>query len=324
MHKQLKKYLEEISHYLTAASEKKEILNEIKSHILEKTEQEFGKVNEESLERVIDSYGSPRKVAEKYNEDTEIISPVYKGYLFRYTGILFVFHFCLSVVSLIFKTSFLVFPFFYIPKIDSLQALFYLPMTFVFDLGFVGILFYFMTQSQKEIRFPWPKFKIDWNKMAQKRQARSSVIPFILMLVGYAVLVWIYLRFNTLFFKTITLQGAESILTPAASQWYSLALLALLGTGLIAYGLKFSFTSEWVNLSRSGFQLFILGIVINKPVENPLIRFPYLDLTLIANIILIAVVTLKAVDFLKSLIILGRKAFLKNTSQKHESLERLK
>jgi len=38
MHEKLEKYLEEIGHYLAVNKEKEEILIEIKSHVLEKTE----------------------------------------------------------------------------------------------------------------------------------------------------------------------------------------------------------------------------------------------------------------------------------------------
>ena len=315
MYEKLKKYLEEISHYLAAVSEKEEILNEIKSHILEKAEQEFGEIYNGALDKVIDNYGSPRKVAEKYIEDVEIIAPSFKGYLLRYTGVLFALHFSLTLLSFVFKTSMLVFPFFYIPKINSFQGLFYVPMSFVFDLGLVGIFLYLVTQSQKDIRLPWFKPKINRHKTARKRQARSRVIPFILMLLGYAALVWIYLRSNTLFFKTIDFQNAQSLLTPAASQWYSSALLALLGIGLAAYAVKFFNTSEWVNLLKSGLQLVILGIVINKPIEAPFIEFPYLNLRVIANILMALILVLIAIDFLKSLIIQGRNLFAKKAAQ---------
>ncbi len=320
MHEKLNKYLEEISHYLAAVSEKEEILNEIKSHILEKAEQEFGQTNKGALDKVIDNYGSPRKVAEKYIEDFEIIAPRFKGYLLRYTGALFALHFSLILLSFVFKTSMLVFPFFYIPYINSLQGLFYVPMSFVFDLGLVGIFLYFVTQSQKDIRLPWFKLKINWQKTAQKRQGRSRVIPFILMFMGYAALVWIYLRFNTLFFKTIDFQNAQSLLTPAASQWYSSALLALLGIGLAAYAVKFFNTSEWANLLKSGFQLLILGIVINKRIEAPF-QFPYLNLQVMANILITVILILIAIDFLKSVIIMGRKSLAKIAYQKNNLIE---
>ena len=311
MYEKLKKYLEEISHYLSVSKEKEEILTELQSHILEKAEQEFGEVTEDALERVIDTYGSPKKVAEKYMEDYQIIAPSFKGYLIRYTSIIFAFHFGLIILALIFKTSILAFPFFYIPKFDSFQALFYLPMAFVFDLGLVGIILYFVTQSRKDVQLPWPKLKLNWQKISESRQAKSKIIPFILMLLGYAVLVLIYLRFNTLFFKTIDFQKTQSLLTPAASRWYSLALLALLGIGIVSYAIKFFTTSEWINLLRSAHQLVILGVVINRPIDNPFIEFLYLDLQITANIAIAIIATLIAIDFLKSLIILGKEALMK-------------
>ena len=313
MYEKLEKYLEEIGRYLATSKEKKEILTEIKSHLLEKTVQESGEVTEEALTRAIQAYGSPRQVAEKYMEGYQIIAPGFKGHLIRYTAILFAFHFILILLSLIFKTSMTVLPFFYIPRIDSFQALFYLPMAFIYDLGLAGIILYFATQSQKDIRLPWPKFKLNWQKMIEKRQAKSKAIPLIFMSLGYAALVWIYLRYGAFFFKTIDFQRAQPLLTPIASKWYSLALLALLGIGLAAYALKFFFTSEWVNLLRSGGQLVILGIIINRPIDDPFVEFVYLDLQIIVNIIIAVVALLIAVDFLKSLIILGRKALMKKS-----------
>ena len=218
MSENLKKYLEEISRYLASHKDKEEILEEIKSHIMEKTEQEFGEAGEDTLKQIIDAYGNPRQVAEKYIEDIHIIAPSFKGYLIRYTLILFAFHFGLTLLSLFLKISMLVFPFFYIPKIDSIQALFYLPMTFVFDIGLVGIILYFVTQSRKDIRLPWPKLKWDWQKMSESRQVKSKLFPLILMLLGYGVLVWMYWRFGTLFLMIINLQETHSLLTPVASQ----------------------------------------------------------------------------------------------------------
>jgi hypothetical protein len=316
MSEKLENYLEEISRYLGTGKEKQEILTEIKSHILEKAEQEFGKVSKKTLELVIDTYGKPRQVAEKYMEDDQIIATAFKGHLIRYTAILFAFHFGLILVALIFKTgSMAVLPFFYIPKFDSFQSLFYLPMAFVYDLGLVGIILYFVSQSRKDVKLPWPKLKVNWQKLIESRQAESKIFPFMIMLLGFGGLVWIYLRFGTLFFKTIDFQNPESLLTPDASTWYSLALLAVLGIGIAGYAVKFFATSEWVNLVRSGCQLIILGIVINRPIENPLLEFFYLDLQIITDIIIAVVAIAIAIDFLKSLIILGRKVLIKERHQ---------
>jgi hypothetical protein len=314
MSERLKNYLEEIGHYLGISREKQEILTEIKSHILEKAEQEFGNVTDDAVERIIDTYGNPRRVAEKYMDDSQIIAPAFKGYLLRYTMILFAFHFVLILLSAIFRVSMVVIPFFYIPKMDSFQAFFYLPMAFVFDLGLVGIILYFVTQSRKEINLPWPKLKVNWQKIMEGKQTKSKLIPLILMLMGYTALVWIYWRSGTLFFKTINLQDPRSLLTPLASQWYSLGLLALLGIGIAAYVVKFFTASEWVDLLRSAGQLVILGILFNRPMDDPFSEFVYIDLQIIANIFIAIIAAVLAIDFLKSLIILMKNSLMKKTS----------
>ena len=73
MFKNLENYLEEISHFLSGREEREEILSEIRSHIMEKAEQEAGAASEASLARVIAAYGKPRQVAEKYLDDRPII-----------------------------------------------------------------------------------------------------------------------------------------------------------------------------------------------------------------------------------------------------------
>jgi hypothetical protein len=314
MSEKLETYLEEISHYLGITKEKQEILMEIKSHIMEKTEQEFGEVSNVSLEKVIDNYGSPRQVAEKYMDERQIIAPAFKGHLLRYTAILFAFHLALILVALIFKTSSMtVLPFFYIPEFDSFLSLFYLPMAFVYDLGLVGIILYFVTQSRKEIKLPWPRIKLNWKKMSEGRTEKSKLLPMILMLMGYATLVYVYLRYQTLFLKSLNPGRVESLFGPQASRWYSLAFLCLLGVGILAYIIKFFIQSEGVNLVRSALQLVILGIVINKPIEDPIREFFYFDVQLIADLIIAFAAIILAVDLLKSLIILGIKALRKNT-----------
>lgn len=313
MSEKLENYLEEISRYLGTSKEKREILQEIKSHIMEKAEQEFGVMARENLDRIIGLFGTPQQVAAKYMEDQQIIAPTFKGYLLRYTIILFAVHLAFTVFAMILKIQMLVFPFFYIPKMDNVQALFYLPMTFIYDLGLVGIILYFVTQSRKEIRLPWPRIKLNWQKMADKQKEKPKVIFFFLALLGYAALVYFYMRFGTLFFKSLNPGEIVSLFAAEASRWYSMALLSLLGVGLLAYLVKFFARSEWINLLRSACQLVILGIVINRPVENAMGEFLYFDILLIADLVVLVIAILLAADFLKSLIIIGIRAFRKKS-----------
>jgi len=313
MSEKLETYLDEIRQYLAGSKEKQEILAEIKSHIMEKAEQEFGEITEDTLEQIIAIYGSPQQVAEKYMDDYQIIAPTFKGYLLRYTAVLFAVHFTLTIFALIFKIRMLVLPFFYIPKMDNFQALFYFPMIFIYDLGLVGIILYFVTQSRKDIKLPWPKLNLNLQKLTESRQKRPKIIVLVLMLIGYAALVYVYMRYHTLFFKSLNFKGVESLFNPEASKWYSLALLIFLGFGILAYFVKFFTRPEWVNLLRSALQLVILGIVINRPIENPIREFFYFDIHLVTNLIVALIAVFLAVDFLKSLIILGKKSLMKKT-----------
>jgi hypothetical protein len=95
------------------------------------------------------------------------------------------------------------------------------------------------------------------------------------------------------------------LFSPQASRWYSLSLLCLLGVGILAYLIKFFIQTEGVNLLRSAFQLVIIGIVINRPIENPIREFFDFDIQLIADLIVAFAAIILTFDFLKSLIILG-------------------
>ena len=100
MYKNLDNYLQEIDHYLAVDKGGEEILSEIRSHIIEKTEHEFGEVNDQTLDKTISGYGSPRSIAEKYLEDFQIISPSFKKHLFRYTWLVFACHFTFGFLSM--------------------------------------------------------------------------------------------------------------------------------------------------------------------------------------------------------------------------------
>jgi hypothetical protein len=69
MYDQLEKYREEIDHFLVVSEGRQEILDEIRSHILERAEDESGQITDESLTMAISRYGSSQQVASKYVGD---------------------------------------------------------------------------------------------------------------------------------------------------------------------------------------------------------------------------------------------------------------
>jgi hypothetical protein len=315
MSKNLEDYLEQIDHYLVVKEGKNEILSEIKSHILEKAESEFGEITEDSLGKVIKRYGSPKKVAEKYLEEYQIISPSFKKYLFLYTGILFALHFSLSIISVINGWgNFMFFPFFFIPRMGFIELLNYVPMAFMYDFGLVSLFLYVVTQSKKDIKLPWPRLKVSAPSVPEKKRAMPRVINLILMLVGFSLVVFAYLRFQTLFFVSLDLKSPASILNPEASKWYSLFLITIIACEIIGYAFRFFTQSDWVPLVINAVYLLLVWIVLNNPIENAYVGIQGSNLDFVNSFVrgigvfaFAVFAVLAAIDFLKSLLRIIRK-----------------
>lgn len=319
MHKKLEDYLEQINSYLVMKKGREEILTEIRGHVLEKTENEFGEITEDSLGKIIAQYGRPKKVAEQYLEGYQIISPSFKKYLFLYTGILFAFHFGLTMITFFFgSSSIMVIPFLYIPKMGFIELLSYLPMAYIYDFGLVCFFLYFVTQSKKDIKLPWPRLKVSAPRIPEKKRVQPKVIYLILMLIGFCLVVSAYIRFHTLFFVSLDFKSPESLLNSEASKWYSLFLITIIACEIIGYSFRFFTQSEWVPLVINAFYLVLVWIIFNNPIENAYVGIQGTDLDFvnslvkgIAGLVLVVFTVSAAIDFLKSLLSIVRKAVTK-------------
>lgn len=311
MVKKLDDYLAEISRYLAVWDEAEEILTEIRSHILEKTEAEFGNIDEASLEKTIADYGSPKKIAEKYLEGNQIISPSLKGHLFLYTWILFAFHFGMILVGLILKTSLMVFPFFYVPSMNVVQAVFYLPMAFLFNFGFVAFFLYFLTQKKTDLKLPWPmRFKPHFYGYTPPP---PKLIWVVLMLVGFGALLVFFLKFKTLFILSLSFSRPESLLNASSSLFYSIILLAVLAAEITGYIIRFWRNSERVNLVSNGMAVILLGVAWNNPLEVTFLELPGLNIELLATVFLALLTFWAVIAFFRSLyLVLRSSLFIKN------------
>jgi len=232
MDKNLKNYLEEIDHYLILNEGKKEVLEEIESHILEKTEKNFGRISKENIQKTISLFGSAKEVAEKYLEGFQIISPSFKNYLFRYTWILFIIHYSLKTISYVFDVDFSI--------KGVMQLLAEAPATWIFDFGITALVFYLITQTEKDINLNWPKFSISKFiiKILPLNAPSKLKIGIIAGLQIISLLV--YFKYNTLFFKTVNLtHPPEPLFEAAFSQFMSLLVIGLIFFELICSILPF-------------------------------------------------------------------------------------
>jgi hypothetical protein len=314
MSEKIEAYLEEISHYLSGREEREEILSEIRGHILEKAEQEFGETTEAALGKVIAAYGPARRVAEKYLDGRPIIAPALKRYLFRYTALLFACHFVLTVIAVSLKKSFLMFPILYVPSMGPFEALFYLPTAFLFDLGVVTLVLYLITQSKKDVKLPWPKLSVDLDEVKVPKRTIGQVIGLIALTSLTGAALYFYVRYGTIFFVNLDFREHRPLFTPEAGRWYSLILIGLWAAGAVGAAFKLATRSPWVDAVKGVLSLVLLGLIFRQPLDtalaielpklpDPLVRWLKLSLTVTVLIICISV----AAEIVKALIRLGRK-----------------
>jgi hypothetical protein len=316
MFEKLESYLEEISHYLAGRAEREEILSEIRSHILEKAEHEHGGVTAASVDQVIAAYGPARRVAEKYQDGRDIIAPGYRRYLFRYTTFLFAVHFLLTVVAVIFKENFVVFPFLFMPRLGIIEAFMYLPTAFLTDLGFVALVLYFITQSGKDVRLPWPKFAVDLDevKPPSKRVLASRIAPLVGMVVMLAITdfaLYLYVKHHTIFYANLDWSNPRPLFTPDAGRRLSIIVIALFAVSTVSLFIKVLTSSRWVDVGSNAVSLCLIGLIVRQPFDNlfaihvppdllPKIRFGL-------TFALLFVALMMTIELIKSLIIIGRK-----------------
>ncbi len=166
MHKNLETYLEEISHFLSGREEREEILAEIRSHILEKAEQEAGRgrrsrAGQRSSPPTARRAGWPKNTWTAGRSSPRPCSATCSAT----RRCFFAVHLVFILFAVIFKESFIVFPLLFVPRLGVIGAIFYLPMAFLADFGVVALVLYFITRSGREIKLPWPKFAVDLDEV---------------------------------------------------------------------------------------------------------------------------------------------------------------
>ncbi len=308
MYENLETYLREISHYLAVKQGADEILAEIRSHILEKAERESGGATEESIGKIIAAYGRPREVASKYMEGQEIIAPTFKKHLFRYTGLLFAIHFILTVVAVYFRTSIIAIPFFIIPKMPVWVAFVYLPMALIYDFGIVVLVLYFATQRKTNLRLPW--FGIRSGRRGESGLKRPKPSALALRIIILAGLLFLFLKYHTIFFYSVNLHAPESLLNPASSVFFSIMFIAAYACDTIAYCIRFLFNSAWVTLVENLVILLILWVIWNSPIKPEYRSIHGFDANLAGGLFVSFFIVLAVFGLLRNIVRVAREMSL--------------
>jgi hypothetical protein len=216
----------------------------------------------------------------------------------------------LVIVGFLGKKSVSLFPIF-VPRMTFIEALAYLPMAFVFDLGLVGLVLYLITRSRRDVRLPWPRIGIEPEKGKQGPAPAWRVIGFLAAFAVTVAAVVIYLKHHTLFFYSLNFGPATSIFAPGAARFYSLCLLVLLVVNAAGQFVKILARSQWVEMVKDGISLAVLGLLFTNRFEHTfafqasanLERWFGINFT----IVLIVIAVIVAVDLLKNLVVVGRR-----------------
>ncbi len=317
MSDKLEAYLEEISHFLSGRAEREEILSEIRSHIAEKAAEGPGEFTDAAIEKAIAAFGPARQVAEKYlDHGRPIIDPAYKRYLFRYTTLLFAAHTLLTIAAVIFKEDFIVFPFLFMPRLGVIEALMYLPTAFLADLGIVTVVLYFITQSGKDVRLPWPKFAVDLDEVKPPTSkllwGRIFIgIGAVIMLAITDFALYLFARHQTIFFVNLDWTDPRPLFTPGAGRRLSLIVIAMFAASAMSLFIKILTKSRWVDVAGDAVSLGLIGLMLTQPFDNlfavhiaqnllPKIRYG-------AKFMLLFIALMITVDLVKHIVVLSRR-----------------
>lgn len=323
MSHKLEAYLEEIGHFLSGRAEREEILSEIRSHILEKAAAEHGGTDDDAVDRAIAAYGAPRRVAERYAEDRPIIAPAYKRFLFRYTTLLFAVHAALTVFAVVFKKTFVVFPFLFMPRLEVFDVVMYLPMAFLADLGLVALVLFFVTQSGKDVRLPWPKFGVDLDEVVTPKKAFWSrvgtAVGAVLMLAVTDLALYLFARHHTIFFASLNWDDPRPLLMPGPGSYLSLIVIAQLAVSTLALLVKLLTRSPWVTIASNVVSLGLIGLILRVPFDGLFaVDVPEHLLRLVkvnVKIVLLIIALVITYELIRDLVRVGRRKLAKSGTQ---------
>ena len=96
------------------------------------------------------------------------------------------------------------------PRLGVIEALMYLPTAFLADLGIVAVVLYFITQSGKDVKLPWPKFAVDLDEVKPPKKSFwlsriATAVGAVIMLAITDFALYVFARHQTIFFVNLRL-----------------------------------------------------------------------------------------------------------------------
>jgi hypothetical protein len=201
------------------------------------------------------------------------------------------------------------------PRLGVIEALMYLPTAFLTDLGVVTLVLYFITQSGKDLKLPWPKFAVDLDEV--KPPTKGFWVSRIATAVGAVVMLaitdfalYLFAKHHTIFFVNLDWTDPRPLFTPEAGRRLSMIVIAMFAASTLALLIKLFTRSRWVDAISNVVSLGLIGLVLRQPFDNvfaisiperlmPKIRFG-------VKFMLLFIALMITIDLIKNLVVIGR------------------
>jgi hypothetical protein len=202
------------------------------------------------------------------------------------------------------------------PRLEAIDAVMYLPTAFLADLGIVTVVLYFITQSGKDVKLPWPRFGVDLDEV--KPPAKSfwmsrvaTAVGAVIMLAITDLALYLFARHHTIFFVNLDWTDPRPLFTPGAGRRLSIIVIAMFAVSTMALLIKLFTRSRWVDVASNAVSLGLIGFLLSTPfdglfavriAEDALPKIKYA-----AKFTLLFIALMITIDLIKSLVLIGRR-----------------
>lgn len=259
MNRKIEEYLAEVSHYISDTKAADDIIKEVRSHIIDRAQEEFGDTGDESLEKILSKLEEPRQMAEKYSQGQDIIAPYYRKHVIVYTAFLFFINLGVSVASIVLGKGIHMVPFMQVASGDFLTFLGGLPVTFFFYFGIVCMFFMIITKY-KTVKPAWLGSALEG---AGKDFGKPTMLGLAGRMIAFTVLAVLFM-FQDELVRVIT-EAVPEIMVFALPDILVNAFIALAGIDLIIYVLRYLANTPVLEAMGAAFKLIVMAYIVRMP-----------------------------------------------------------
>jgi len=187
---ELRRYLDRVEGHLQGAG-KADILREIESHVLDRTEAlaaaRGGEAGQEDLRRALEELGDPSELAVSYSGEKHLVSPKEYAAFWYFTLLVFAVHATMILVAFATRTEFPFFPFNVLPgtKFRGAEAAAVLVslivQAFLFDTGLVATVFFLLRRTFRRVELPNLTFRVESSRRPSLFRALFAVLLAVLL-----------------------------------------------------------------------------------------------------------------------------------------------